>query len=436
MQPKEVSTFESYVSSVEQRAVSALDCASVGQATLVPPELLDGQVGAILRETISLDARRRRGAFFSSSALRTAAFATCTGESELDASTLDPAVGAGDLLIEAASALPIDRDLAQTLHDWGGLLHGRDIEPAFVRLTKARLVLLAVARGAAATRGAPPLSLGQVLPGILVGDGLDLLRGCPPAARILMNPPFTYRVTPPETKWATGRTSQAAMFLAAAVEYSQPGTRLTAILPDVIRTGSRYERLRKHVEDRLRVSSIESYGRFDRWTDIDVFILSGVVSDEPAGDPSAQWWQQAVGERVGDRFDVHVGPVVPHRHVESGTDRPYLHARTIPLGGIFDVSAAERGRFTGRLFDPPFVVVRRTSHPNDGSRGLGTVIVGSEGVLVENHLIVLKPRDGSLDACHELASVLGSIRARQWLDSRIRCRHLTVKALREMPWWE
>ena len=84
--------------------------------------------------------------------------------------------------------------------------------------------------------------------GIQVGDGLDLLRGAPPAAHIVMNPPFTYRVAPPETKWASGRTSHAAMFLAAAVEGARPGTRLTAILPDVIRTGSRYDRLRSHIE--------------------------------------------------------------------------------------------------------------------------------------------------------------------------------------------
>ena len=436
MKLTEVSTFESYVASVEDRAVAALGFAGVGQFTQVPPDLLDGQAGVALRETVPLKARRQSGAFFSSSALRAAAFAACCEETESGAPTLDPAVGAGDLLIEAAKALPIDRDLAQTLRHWGGLLYGRDIEPAFVRLTRARLVLLAVVRGAAVIGSAQPPTLSEVLPGIQVGDGLDMLRGAPPATHIVMNPPFTYRVAPPETKWASGRTSHAAMFLAAAVEGARPGTRLTAILPDVIRTGSRYERLRSHIEGLLRISSIESYGRFDRWTDIDVFVLSGVVSDELADAPSAQWWQHPAGERVSHRFDVHVGPVVPHRDVESGPNRPYLHARTIPLGGEFDAATAERSGFTGRLFGPPFVVVRRTSRPNDGSRGLGTIIVGAEDVLVENHLIVLKPRDGSLDTCRQLVRLLDSRRAKRWLDGRIRCRHLTVRALREMPWWD
>lgn len=436
MQPGEASTFESYVSSVEQRAVSAFGLARVGQSTHVPPGLLDGQAGAALRETIPLTARRQSGAFFSSSALRAAAFDACPDETEPSARTLDPAVGAGDLLIEAAKALPIGQDLARTLQQWGDLLHGRDIEPAFVRLTKARLVLLAIARGAVAVGSGRPSSLSEMFPGIQVGDGLDLLRSAPPVTHIVMNPPFTYRIAPPEMSWASGRTSHAAMFLAAAAEGALPGTRLTAILPDVIRTGSRYERLRSHIESLLRISSIESYGRFDQWTDIDVFVLSGVVSNELADAPAAQWWQQPKGERVGDRFDVHVGPVVPHRDAQSGQDRPYLHARTIPLGGEFDVATAETRGFTSGLFEPPFVVVRRTSRPNDGSRGLGTVIVGSEGVLIENHLIVLKPQDGSLDTCRQLVRALDSSNAKQWLDGRIRCRHLTVRALREMPWWD
>lgn len=435
MKPTAASTFESYVSSVEDRAEAALGFARVEQPTLVPPELLDGQAAVTLRETVPLKARRDRGAFFSSSALRAAALAACPEEGRADGPTLDPAVGAGDLLIEAAKALRVDQDLAETLRHWSDLLHGRDIDPAFVRLAKARLVLLAVDRGAVVIGDTPAPTLPDVLPGIQVGDGLELLRRNPAAAHIVMNPPFTYGVAPPETQWASGRTSNAAMFLAAAVEAAQPGTRLTAILPDVIRTGSRYEQLRSHIESLLRVSSIEPYGRFDRWTDIDVFVLSGVVTDEPADAPSPLWWHQPLAEQVGDRFDVHVGPVVPHRDAESGPDRPYLHARTIPLGGEFDAETAERGGFTSRLFSPPFVVVRRTSRPNDGSRGLGTIIVGSQDVLVENHLIVLKPQDSSVDTCRQLVRLLDSTRAKQWLDGRIRCRHLTVRALREMPWW-
>ena len=431
-----VSAFESYVSSVEDQATAALGSARVGRPALVPPDLLDGQAGIALRETVPLKARRDSGAFFSGSALRATALAAWTDGAEPVPPILDPAVGAGDLLIEAARAFPIEQDLTQTLLKWGELLHGRDVEPTFVRLCRARLVLLAASRGATTVSGPAQRPLSDVLPGIRVGDGLALLHNTPSAAHIVMNPPFTYRPAPESVTWGGGRTSLAAMFLAAGVEGARPGTRLTAILPDVIRTGSRYDRLRALVESRLRVSSIEPYGRFDAWTDIDVFILRGVVASGATDTSAVEWWHRPTAELVvGDKFDVHVGPVVPHRDPESGPTRPYLHARTIPLGGEFDVSSAGQRGFRKRLFSPPFVVVRRTSRPSDGSRGLGTMILGSQDVLVENHLIVLRPKHGSLDACREVMALLESTSAKQWLDERIRCRHLTVRALSEMPWW-
>ena len=426
-----LSRFDPYVCFVEALAQAALHSRLSWDPALEPSDLLDGQTSATLRETIPLRVRRERGTFFSSSDLRTAALAPWPNGTESSGPILDPSLGAGDLLIEAARRLPIDRDLTKTLRLWGRLLHGRDVEPTFVRLAKARLVLFAVERGATANIK-NSTCLDDVLPEIKVGDGLDLLnRGW--LGHIVMNPPFTYDRAPADTSWASGRTSVAAMFLAAAVEGARPGTRLTAILPDVIRAGSRYDRLRAFVEARLDVSAAEAYGRFDAWTDIDVFILRGVVVPSAAGASATTWWCLAAGERLSDRFDIHVGPVVPHRDPELGPTYPYLHARAIPLRDEFDVSHAERRGFQKRLFAPPFVVIRRTSRPGDKSRGMGTVISGTGSVLVENHLIVLKPKDGSLDACRRVIVLLDSTRARQWLDERIRCRHLTLRAIGEMP---
>ncbi len=429
-----VSRFDSYVSSVEGMATGALRSASSGGPELPLSDLLDGQAGTNLRETVPLQARRARGAFFSSSGLRAAALAAWPTSIESASPFLDPAVGAGDLLIEVARHLPVEQDITLTLRKWAPLLHGRDVESAFVRLAKARLVLLAASRGAIA-HGDGSAQLDDTLPGISVGDGLDLLNGGWAGGHIVMNPPFTYQPAPASVAWADGQTSTAALFLTAAVENARPGTRLTAILPDVVRTGSRYDRLRSLVAARLHASSVEVYGRFDAWTDIDVFILRGVIGDGTRGTSSVGWWRGTSGPTLSDKFDVRVGPVVPHRDPDSPRKHPYLHARAIPLGGDFDVSEAERRGYQQRMFTPPFVVVRRTSRPGDRSRGIGTVISGTEDVLVENHLVVLKPRDGSLDTCRRLVDLLGSARAKQWLDGRIRCRHLTVRALGEMPWF-
>lgn len=428
-----MTSYDSYVNSVEELAEEALSPRENWTPSFVPFGLLDGQAGAALRESIPLQTRREQGAFFSSSDLRAMALRPFHEAVDSPGPFLDPAVGAGDLLIEVARHLPVEQDLWQTLSHWGEVLHGRDIEPLFVRLAKARLVLLAVERGAV-TKTKDTADPKDVLPEIKVGDGLELLTRGWSGGHLVMNPPFTYRLASKETSWASGRTSVAAMFLAAAVAGSRPGTRLTAILPDVIRAGSRYGRLREFVDARLHMASVKPYGQFDSWTDVDVFILKGVIDQSVASTIATQWWHLTEEEQLGEFFDVRVGPVVPHRDLETESLHPYLCSRDIPLGGEFDVSHAVRRGFSKRLFHPPFVVIRRTSRPGDKSRGLGTVIRGTEGVLVENHLIVLKPKDGSLKACRGIVEMLDSTRVREWLDKRIRCRHLTVRVLREVPW--
>ena len=331
--------------------------------------------------------------------------------------------------------MPVSHDLVRTLQRWGLLLHGRDLEPAFVRLAKARLVMLAVSRGATMNSDTTT-ELDQFFPQIRVGDGLELLGSGWLGGHVVMNPPFTYHLADEGIAWASGRTNLAATFLAAFFENSHPGTKLTAILPDVIRTGSRYGRLRSLACERIHISSVEPFGRFDEWADVDVFVLRGMARAPQLNASEVQWWPRMSGQTLGDRFDVHVGPVVPHRDPESGPRHPYLDARSVPLGGEFDSSKADLAGFRRRLFRPPFVLVRRTSRPGDKSRGLGTVVVGSQEVLVENHLIVLTPKDGSIGTCRLAADLLGSRHAKQWLDERIRCRHLTVRALRELHWFD
>ena len=427
--------FHPYVSSVERMAMAVLGHQPYRGQEISLSALFDGQAGAKLRETVPLGIRRDKGAFFSNSRLRSAALDHWPQGIKSIPPVLDPAVGAGDLLLEVAQYLPVDEDLTQTLERWRFILHGRDLEPAFVRLAKARLVLLAVSRGAA-IRGVARVSLDDVLPEIRVGDGLEVLSEGWSGGHIVMNPPFTYGPAEQEITWASGRTSLAAIFLATALDNAQLGTRLTAILPDVIRTGSRYDRLRSLVSSRLQSLVAEPYGQFDPWTDVDVFILRGVVGDNASSNTPVQWWNLSTGRRLGDSVDVAVGPVVPHRDLESGSPQPYLHARAIPLGGEFDISEAERRGYERRAFKPPFVVVRRTSRPGDRSRGIGTVIVGDGEVQVENHLVVLTPQDGLVDSCRSVVDLLGSTHAKQWLDERIRCRHLTVRAISEMPWCE
>ena len=65
---------------------------------------------------------------------------------------------------------------------------------------------------------------------------------------------------------------------------------------------------------------------------------------------------------------------------------------------------------------------------------MGVIITGDRPVAVDNHLIIASPLEGGEDRCVELIERLGGVDLAPWLDMRIRCRHLTVTVVKEIPW--
>lgn len=208
------------------------------------------------------------------------------------------------------------------------------------------------------------------------------------------------------------------------------------ILPDVLRSGSRYEKWRQMVINQVVVDRITPYGLFDRNADVDVFILE--VTKRATVEPrrKIRWPTTPITHRasVGDLFGVHVGSVVPHRHQQRGirVSVPYIHSRAIPAWGRVS-RIAEQRRFKGSLFKPPFVAIRRTSRPEDRYRATCTLVTGGRLVAVENHLIVCCPNDGKTKTCRQLLQQMKKKETNDWLNTRIRCRHLTVGAIKELP---
>ena len=399
---------------------------------------LDGQPARKIRESIPLEALRSAGAFFTSEKL--AKDLTRTIQLQLADSPViaDPGCGAGDLLTACALHLPIQESLEETLESWGELFWGADIHEEFIRVTKARLTLVALKRGAQVRSEMPDLKL--AFPHISCGDAFEQISLISEAHCILLNPPFTMTIAPRDCSWATGKVSTAALFLEASVLNARPGTKILAILPDVLRTGSHYLRFRKHIEQNAKVESVEIVGLFDVWTDVDVFILRLVVGENSV-EPSEDWWRSAntveiSSTSLSDLFDIHIGPVVPHRDPQLGQWYPYIHARDLPAWETVDVESFPRRRFLGTTYVPPFVVVRRTSRPGDKNRTVATVIKGKRAVAVENHLVVLKPKSGSMQRCVDSLIKLRSNETNEWLNERIRCRHLTVSSIGEIPWWK
>ena len=138
--------------------------------------------------------------------------------------------------------------------------------------------------------------------------------------------------------------------------------------------------------------------------------------------------------RIEDFFDIKVGPVVPFRLENKGNWYPFVNcSKTNWWDRNLNFSKI---RFNGKVFKPPFVVIRRTSSPSENYRAIAAIITGKENIAVENHLLVLMPKDNKIETCRELMVRLKDKRTNDWLNNRIRCRHLTVSSVSKLPWWE
>ncbi|MEV5175027.1 N-6 DNA methylase [Streptomyces flaveolus] len=396
--------------------------------------LLDGHSAAELRRLVPLGYRRQVGAFFTPSNLKarvTEVLRTLPAES-----FLDPTCGAGDLLLAATEAMPIGTTLAETLTMWGEKLHGWDLHAEFTETARRRILLSAIKRhGFADATFNQVADLLQLLDGIEQCDARTQFHTEVDA--VVLNPPFTRVHATKECAWAQGKTSNAAVFFLDSLRHIKPAGHIVAILPDSLRSGTNFTKWRAVVESQANLTHIERLGVFDAHTDIDVFLLVAQLRGAavPAQTQVAWWSKSPAGETVGNLFEVRVGTVVDNRDPHEGESRPFLVARDLTTSGRMGLPTRRRN-FSGRLFKPPFVAIRRTSRPSEGatSRASGVLITGDEEVAVDNHLLVAKPIKGGVRACNALIKILNAPNTNEILDDRISCRHLTVSAIRELPW--
>lgn len=420
-EPAPLAEFDNYVDQLAELLPLAQERPHRRQAIAA----LNGQGAAEIRRRAALDWRRKAGVFFTARPLASRLLAGISLPSSLEIA--DAACGGGDLLLAAARKLPTESTAIDTLRTWGERLRGRDLNPELIRATRIRLALLASERvGASWPEGESVLA--EILPEVRVGDGLEMAFDKP--ALQLLNPPFG-SVTASKS-WASGQIPRAALFALEVLKKAPAGSLVRFLLPDVLRSGTHSAQWRNEVETRLGEGRVSVVGRFDAWTDVDVFILRGERADEGS---DISWWPRARAERIADHFDVHVGTVVPHRDPNAGSLRPYITASELPVRREFHAGKPTR-RYPGPGFEPPFVAVRRTSRPATAAarRLVWTIIKADCPVLVENHLLVCRPHDGTLRSCRALAATLDSDQVTFWLDRRIRCRHLTVGALGQAPY--
>jgi len=344
----------------------------------------------------------------------------------------DPACGVGDLLLKGASLLPVQSTLRDTLSDWRQTLSGTDLSGSFTAAARARLMIYAYVRWSHQMQRVDRCdAIG--FPQIRKANGLRTRKALSDATHVVLNPPYTMVPAPPGCSWASGKVNLAALFVEHALTHVTNGTEIRALLPDVLRSGSRYERWRKLIEDKGAIHAVRLHGQFSDNADVDVFELhmTASVSSKSMGDA---WYPRTSPGilTIGELFIVRVGPVVPHRDPIAGPEAPYITAQGLPKW-VTVRNIETRRRFSGTLYEPPFIVVRRTSRSDDENRLIPTLVVGPDKVAVENHLVILQPRDKQLKTCRSLVKSLRSPTVTNWLNQRIRCRHLTVSAIKEMP---
>lgn len=397
--------------------------------------ILNGQPADELRKLVSLSNLRKSGAYFTGSNLANIALESILPTIDDKSVILDPACGTGDLLLACSSSLKKKANLESTIAIWNKQIIGRDIFNEFINVAKARLLLKAI-RSGLEIESFSRYDPNNIFPQIKQASGLENENVINKATHIVLNPPFTMVEAPYNCTWTTGKVNYAALFTEYSILHSNPRTRILAILPDVLRSGSRYKKWREFLTDNATIHRIELYGQFSKWADVDVFILDLEISKiDGVNSDNFHWYKHRSRElTIGDLFEVSVGSVVDYRDPKSGPIHPFVKPKNLPswesLTHIDDKRA-----FEGKKVSPPFVVVRRTSRYGDKYRAIGTIINTPFPVVVENHLLVLEPKDRDIETCEKLLEVLQHKDTRTWLNDRIRCRHLTVFAVSEVPWW-
>ena len=396
---------------------------------------LNGQASIELQRVVPLEIRRKFGAYFTGTGLSKCLLSIYKPPRDRDKLTgtfYDPTCGMGDLLLAVAKDLPLGKTLSATLKQWGHQLAGTDLHAEFIQGAIIRLVLLArsLHQEPEALVGSPE----RFFPNIRVADGLAEKILFQKATTLLMNPPFGTVNAPANCNWAGGRVTAAAQFMINSLEQTRPGTEVLAILPEVLRSGSYSQRWRDRVSELAEVHTIVPYGVFDKSTDVNVFLLHLVRRDESTPSGKKRWPLPRATRKttVGDYFEVHIGRVVPHRDLEIGPKYAYIHPRCVPMWTEMR-EVTEKRKHRGTPYQPPFVVLRRTSRPDDAYRAIATIIKTDQAVAVENHLIVCEPKDKTLKSCRALMRQLKTKKVNGFLNRRIQCRHLTVGAVEAVP---
>lgn len=387
-----------------------------------------------LNQLVSRDSRREGGVFFTDCDVASVAAKFLKPLIRRGAMVCDPCCGAGDLLLACSNFMQTKSGLRSTLLAWEKQLSGLDIHSSFSEATRLRLALRCIERTGGSLR--KPIRPKHLFPQVKTQSCFAAPELIQQSDAVIINPPFFKTAAPANCRWASGSVNSAAIVLAHVVSEMAMGARLVAILPDVLRSGTRYESWRDLICNSISIQQVKLLNQFDPQTDIHVFLLVGrkTASNSKLKKSITKFAGKThKGRTVDELFSVSVGKIVDYREPHKGQWQPYVKAKGLPSWSkVRDCFPSRRCAKAG--VKPPFVVVKRTSRPEDPQRAVATIICGKRPVAVENHLLVFEPRDGKLRSCVRLLEVLKAPTTSNYLNQQIRCRHLTVSSVKAIPW--
>lgn len=388
---------------------------------------VDGLAAQELRRLVPLTIRRNYGAFFTPSELAAIVCKEMFIGVDENSVFYDAACGAGNLLIAAWQYLK-DNKIKSTNNTF---LFGTDIHQQFVEVSDKRLSIQKLLFDELERT-----SIKSKHFDIRFADGLVQNELYEESTHVFVNPPFNLMPVTDDITWSKGVASAAAIFIDKIIKYIKPGTRIIAILPEVLRSGSRYTEWRKLVLSQCINEKIKLLGQFDEHADIDVFALSLLKRTNPINTSDSNDRFQVLPKsnlKLSDVCKISVGPVVDNRDKHEGRRRGYIISKGLK-GWTTQKSFNQTRQYSGKTFEGPFIVIKRTSRMGD-NRAIAVIINTPSPVYVDNHLIILIPNSQTLEECEEILKSLRDSRTDIWLNKEIRCRHLTVKVVSNIPLW-
>jgi len=393
--------------------------------------LVDGLADSELRRLVNLETRRVFGAFFTPTKLAKRVIEDLFPKQDANSIIYDPACGAGNLLLATWDYLNANKISPKNEQ----YLIGTDIHTEFVDAAKGRL---AIKRLISAFENTKNSSLNSDCFNIIQLDGLTDNDFYKQATHIFVNPPFNLTPVGDEVAWSKGVASTAAVFLDRIIQYVSVGTTITAILPEVLRSGSRYYTWRGMILSNCTNEKVKLLGQFDNHADVDVFAITlkkreAAISLKSSNNKLQP--ERKVKQTIQNNFSVCVGSVVDNRDEHTGKRRGYIVSRGLQ-GWSVQTDFKLTRKHSGKCFKGPVIVIKRTSRMGDNHRAIATILNTPNPVYIDNHLIVLIPKSGSLQDCQKAMANLMDARTDAWLNKEIRCRHLTVKIVSDIPIWK